>query len=108
MQPNQYDERAILGIARRISDSEARSEYLLQVCGEDKERIERIEQYIAASEDSTSFLEPPGANVRATIDPPVSDERPGTRVGPYKLIEELGDGGMGLVYLASQREPVRR
>ena len=39
--------------------------------------------------------------------PPIA-ERPGTQIGPYKLLQEIGEGGMGIVYMAQQREPVRR
>jgi hypothetical protein len=43
----------------------------------------------------------------ATTDPPAI-ERPGTVIGPYKLMEQIGEGGMGLVFLAEQQHPVRR
>ena len=51
----------------------------------------------------------PGSPVSAaTIDFPPAAERPGTQIGPYKLLEQIGEGGMGVVYVASQREPIRR
>jgi tetratricopeptide (TPR) repeat protein/serine/threonine protein kinase len=47
------------------------------------------------------------APIAATIDDPVR-ERPGTVIGPYKLLQQIGEGGMGTVYMAEQTKPVQR
>ena len=104
----QPDERAIFGVARRLDSPEARAEYLQQVCGDDRELAERVIALINAFEGAKSFLEPPVPSVVATIDFSPVIECPGTQIGPYKLLEQIGEGGMGVVYLASQREPIRR
>ena len=54
------------------------------------------------------FSNRPAPGVTATIDFPPITELPGTQIGPYKLLEQIGEGGMGVVYHASQREPIRR
>lgn len=56
-----------------------------------------------------SFLEGPAVSLPPTIHAPMSDgERPGAIIGPYRLMEQIGEGGMGLVYLAEQQQPLRR
>ena len=54
------------------------------------------------------FSNRPARAVMPTLDQSIPVEQPGTQIGPYKLLEQIGEGGMGVVYVASQREPIRR
>ncbi len=99
---------AIFRIAFSIESAEIRDEYLKQACGENQSLYDRIVALLRAHDEEPQFLETPPANVSATIDLPPIAERLGTQIGPYKLHQEIGEGGMGVVYMAIQKEPVRR
>src|SRR5207247_2848703 len=50
----------------------------------------------------------PSSHLAASVDERLVSECPGTVIGPYKLLEQIGEGGFGVVYMAEQQQPVRR
>src|SRR5258708_8746875 len=80
-------------------------------CGCDSELRQRVEPLLLAHDEPGSFLESRPAALAATLDlpgePPIG-EKPGTQIGPYKLLQQIGEGGMGTVYMAEQTQPVQR
>src|SRR5256885_15794516 len=81
--------------------------YLQEACGGDEALRDRVRDLLAAHRQAGSFLEPAVAGLAATTDEPVA-ERPGTVIGPYKLLEPIGEGGFRVVFMAEQTQPVRR
>src|SRR5215204_4848614 len=90
-------------LARTPAD---RGVYLDAACGGDPALRAGVEGLLRANVGATGFLAGPAPT--ATIDPPPAADGPGTLIGPYKLIEPIGEGGFGVVFLAEQTEPVRR
>ena len=84
---------------------EARASYLDAACP-DPEVRRHVERLLAAHPQVGSFLNASadGTHRRPRVDP----NAPGTLIGPYKLMEQIGEGGMGLVFVAEQQQPVRR
>jgi serine/threonine protein kinase/tetratricopeptide (TPR) repeat protein len=98
-------------------DPAERAAYLHEACGTDADLRRQVERLLAAHPQVGSFLRddavaepsPRGGVVRgdATVEAPVA-ERAGTVIGPYKLLQQIGEGGMGVVWMAEQTEPVQR
>jgi tetratricopeptide (TPR) repeat protein/tRNA A-37 threonylcarbamoyl transferase component Bud32 len=81
--------------------------YLDKACGRDTPLRQRVEGLLRDYEKAAGFLSSPSPALVATANDLIQ-EGPGTVIGPYKLMELIGEGGMGLVFVAEQQEPIRR
>jgi serine/threonine protein kinase/Flp pilus assembly protein TadD len=85
-----------------------RREFLDGACAADAALRAEVEALLEAGAQAGSFLEKPAVSALATVDEPAVSERRGTVIGSYKLLEQIGEGGFGVVFLAEQMQPVRR
>jgi serine/threonine protein kinase/WD40 repeat protein len=109
-QPSEH-EIEVFNTALELPAAE-RSEYLDKASAGDAALRQRVEELLKASEESCPCLEGsvagspgPSGTVRLAS---VSAEKPGDRIGRYKLLQQIGEGGCGVVYMAEQEEPVHR
>jgi serine/threonine protein kinase len=99
--------RSIFLAAVEELSGEERTRYIDSACGGDESLRREVLRLVNAYGDLNSFMEHPAAGAAPTVNLEPA-EQVGAIIGRYKLLEQIGEGGMGVVYVAEQSEPVRR
>jgi eukaryotic-like serine/threonine-protein kinase len=113
-------ELAVFSAARLLHPGE-RGAYLDQACAGDAALRQRVEELLRAGDEAGAFLDQPAPGAQRTEQAADASgpnptmhiavapaEKSGDRIGRYKLLQQIGEGGCGVVYMAEQQEPVRR
>jgi len=106
-------EEQIFEAALQFPAPEQRAAYVKGACGNDEQLRQHVEALLKAHEQAGGFLDQPPAVIPAktlvlTTGMMAVTEKPGDRIGRYKVLQQIGEGGCGVVYMAEQEEPVRR
>ena len=94
--------------AASFRESEERRAFLEYACQGDEARRERLEEMLDAQGDAEDFFDLQPTVVKSSEAPDVDEGELDAKIGPYRVLERLGAGGCGVVYLAEQRIPVKR
>ena len=99
MSASLHTEKTIFLEAAEIASPTERAAFLERSCGDDRQLRAAVEALLLSHQQSQGVLDATAAPLA---------ERPGTIIGPYKLLQQIGEGGMGVVFMAEQTEPVQR
>src|SRR5262245_57692640 len=103
----------LFSAALELEDAAERARFLDDSCGADATLRERVENLLRAREEMGGFMAQPtrapgpGSSQTRRVGIPLT-EKSGDWIGRYKLLQQIGEGGCGVVYMAEQEEPVRR
>src|SRR5882757_7114591 len=114
-------EKAVFDVALEVTDPAQRKMFLDKACADDAELRAAVEELLATQGDADQFFAESASSLTtlaSELESAVAqaeerrelaaEEKPGTVIGRYKLLQKIGEGGYGVVYLAEQEQPVRR
>ncbi|MBU1947919.1 MAG: serine/threonine protein kinase, partial [Candidatus Eisenbacteria bacterium] len=108
MNPESKDIKQIFAEALKLQTAPERAAYLNECCGEDAALRAEVESLLSAHEDAGDFLDTAAVGLEAPLSDIFLNDGAGTTIGRYKLLQVIGEGGFGIVYMAEQQEPIRR
>jgi hypothetical protein len=108
MSEKPIDIKSILFEALEKTDTNERTAYLDDVCCGNTNLRAEVESLLESHEQANDFLPSPDLDPEVTLNDTPLTEGPGTVIGRYKLLEQIGEGGFGVVYMADQTKPINR
>ncbi|MHC4535249.1 MAG: protein kinase domain-containing protein [Planctomycetota bacterium] len=105
---NSKDEESIFNAALELDGPTARAAYLKKACGNDQNLLNRLQALLELNEIEDGFLENPPTIFDEPTGTHIPSEVLGTVIGRYKLLEQIGEGGMATVFMAEQIRPFQR